>query len=154
MIENKLYAIPGYDALSQDEYGEKSVEVLYHEKLVKISQRIDWFNAWSERSEILKQDTWDDKNYEEWEKNHLTNLSKDVMLFGETFVDVMPEQGVFEETNKILTCVRCGKTIPPFERHYITGLITNFGDPYNEDMSTFCNPRHIECESEDRGLES
>ena len=147
MTENKLYVVPGYDALSQEEYGEKMDEVLYHKKLVKISQRIDWFNAWDEKSEMLKQDTWGEKNFAEWEKTHLTNLSVNVMLFGETFVDVVPEHGVFEETNKVITCVRCGKPIPPFERHYVTGLITDIDDPYNEDMKTFCDPRHIECET-------
>ena len=145
--------------MTENEAYEEMQEVWYHKKLGKLATWIDWTNAYesgvcenggNDRLQILKQDEWVEKTFEEWQNKYLTNtLSMDGLLF-DLYTDVIPDVAI-QTTSKIHTCVLCGKTIPSSKEHNITGLSIK-GDDYDRGIIAFCDPRHIECESENKGL--
>lgn len=140
--------------MNEDEAYEEMQEVWYHKKLGKLATWLDWTNAYesgvcdnggNDRLQILKQDAWAEKTFEEWQNKHLTKILRmDGSLFG-VYADVIPDVAI-QTTSEILTCVLCGKTIPSSKEHHVTGLSIK-GDDYGSGMIAFCNPRHIECES-------
>ena len=141
--------------MNEDKAYEEMQEVWYHKKLGKLATWLDWTiayesgvcdNGGNDRLQILKQDAWVEKSLEEWQNKHLTKiLNIDGALF-DVYADVVPDV-VIQTTSEILTCALCGKTIPSSKEHNVTGLSIK-GDDYGSGMIAFCDPRHIECESE------
>ena len=145
------------DNMNENEAYEEMQEVWYHKKLGKLATWLDWSNAYEsgicdngpgDRLQILKQDAWVEKSFDEWQNKHLTKiLNIDMPLFG-VYADVVADV-VIEKTSNILTCVLCGETIPQNKDHYVTGLSLKEND---HGMIAFCDPRHFECEIENNGL--
>lgn len=132
-----------------DEVENELNEILYHKQLGKLASWVDWTNAYEsgvcdngpgDRLQILKQDAWVEKTFEEWENKYLSKIDMDGMIFN-VFEDVKQDV-VTRKTSEVCTCIICNKSILPHKEHHITGL---FLDDYG--MIASCDLRHIECES-------
>ena len=145
----KNCGFPKYRHLHIGELYNEMNEILYHKQLGKLATRVDWSIAYESgvcdngpggRLQILKQNAWVEKSFEEWENKYLSKIDMDKIIFN-VFEDV-EQDVVTRETSEVCTCIICGKSILPYTMHHVTGLFLD-----DHGMIASCDSRHIECES-------